>query len=142
MASDHQSSSWQKTAFRLAPGVRVRKGVRIKDEQNAYRSCRVLLAPEKSFFLELSEAAILEFCDGEIPFPKMVETLGRFFGEEANESFTDGIIEYLNDLTIQRLAVAGKADGGHSGQNSDARLGQLSAEYDAEPSGPQPDVPT
>src|SRR5260370_26597476 len=112
MASDHQSSSWQKTAFRLAPGVRVRKGVKLKDEQNAYRTCRVLLAPEKSFFLELSEAAILEFCDGEIPFPKIVETLGRFFGEKVNESFTDGVVEYLHDLVTLRLVFAGEVDGG------------------------------
>lgn len=141
MASDQQPSSWQKTAFRPAPGVRVRKGVRIKDEQNEQRYCRVLLAPEKSFFLELSEAGILEFCDGEILFPKMVETLGRFFGEEADDGFADGIVEYLNDLITQRLVVVGKADGEHSGQNFDARLEQLCAEYDAEPSGPAPELP-
>ncbi|HEX4645073.1 MAG TPA: pyrroloquinoline quinone biosynthesis protein PqqE [Verrucomicrobiae bacterium] len=130
-----QSPFWQKTAFRLAPGVRVRKEIRIKDEENAYRSCRVLLAPEKSFFLELSEAAILEFCDGEIPFPKMVETLGRFFGEEVGGNFTDGIVEYLEDLITQRLVVAGDAAGGRSSQDFDSRLEQLCAEYDAEPHG-------
>src|SRR5260370_42628682 len=133
MASDHQSSSWQKTAFRLAPGVRVRKGVKLKDEQNAYRTCRVLLAPEKSFFLELSEAAILEFCDGEIPFPKIVETLGRFFGEKVNERFTDGIVESLTDLIKQWLEGAGEADRELSSKDSDARSGQLCAEDDVAP---------
>ena len=134
-----QSPSWQKTAFRLAPGVRFRKGVKIKDDQNAYRNCRVLLAPEKSFFLELSEAAILEFCDGEIPFPTMVETLGRFFGEESGEGFTDGIVEYLNDLITRRLVVAG--DTVSESQGFDSKLEQLCAEYDAEPSGPATVLP-
>ncbi len=135
-----QSSQWQNTAFRLAPGVRVRRGV--KDPQQNHRAIRVLLAPEKCFFLELSEAAILDYCEGEIPFPRMVENLGRFFGEEAGPDFTASISEYLEDLIAQRLIVTvnGSAAGGGL-VDPFSLLPELSDEYEAEPSEPASDLP-
>ena len=136
-----QCSQWQDTAFRLAAGVRIRKGVTDPRQEN--RAVWVLLAPEKCFFLELSEAAILEFCQGEISFPQMVELLGQFFEEEIEDTFAASISEYLEDLIAQRLLVPGTAvNRARTGGDYFLKLRQISAEYDAPPAEATSDLPT
>ncbi len=92
------------TVFRLSAGVRIQAvAERVRAE---YGVARVLLAPEKMFFLEQSEAAILALCGGEVSFRQMVDALSRHFEEKATLGFVDSIRDYLHKLLEDQLIVA------------------------------------
>ena len=92
------------TVFRLSAGVRIQTVPASVRAQ--YQAARVLLAPEQMFLLELSAAAILALCGGEISFRRMVDALSRHFEEEATPEFAESIRDYLRKLLEEQLIVA------------------------------------
>ena len=129
-------SDFADSSFHLAPGARIRRRVPSRDSEGASRLVRVLLAPENSFPLELSEAAILELCDGQVPFPRIVEALASWFGETPSAAFTASIAAFLSELLERRLLVRSPFLGAAPSDFS-ARLDALQAEYEA----PSPGLP-
>jgi pyrroloquinoline quinone biosynthesis protein E len=121
-------ADWNDRVFRLARGVRIRR-------QSSPEALRALLAPEKFYPLDLSEAAILEFCTGEVPFNVFVPILGRAFEQPVDDDFTGSIADYLEDLIRQRLVVSEESAQPFTGDLSChlAALDQAIQEYAAAP---------
>jgi pyrroloquinoline quinone biosynthesis protein E len=132
------TSQCNNRVFRLAPGVRVGRQSSGATIPHGNRTARVLLAPEKFFLLELSEAAILEFCRGEVPFEIIVNVLADAFEKKPAEEFAESIAEYLEDLIKERLVIADAATGSFSGDLAGYRsaLEKTFQEYAAEPAEP------
>ena len=119
------SSEWLRLSFLLTPRARIRKQVLVPDSVGQFRFVRFLLAPESSYPLEFSEAAILELCDGKTSFPRLVDSLTRYFEEEP-----DGITSFLSDL-IDKGLLTYKSSSGSLQIDYQERLDNLWAEYTA-----------
>ena len=123
---DSKSNFGDDTVFRLSSGVRIRAVPPYARAE--HRVAQVMLAPEKIFFLEHSEAAILACCRGEVSFRIMVDTLGRHFEEEVTPEFTESIRDYLQKLREERLIAAEEPARDSSANLTDylSRLDQVS----------------
>jgi len=129
MFMDAKPTLGDDTVFRLSAGVRIQavaSGARAE-----HQVAQVLLAPEKLFFLEHSEAAILALCQGEVSFPQMVDALGRHFEEAVTPEFAESIRDYLNKLLDEQLIVAAEPARHPSANLAEyiARLDQVSEDY-------------
>ena len=127
---DWHSDEWTNCRFRLTARAKIRKLVPDRNDAGTYRYLRFLLAPETSFPLEFSEAAILELCDGGTTFRQMVEILSHFFEEKPTEPFTEGIATFLYDLIEKRLLHC-EASPTTRPADHRARLDALWVEYSA-----------
>jgi pyrroloquinoline quinone biosynthesis protein E len=141
MSTESKANFGDDTVFRLSAGVRIRAitgGVRA-----AHGVARVLLAPEQLFLLEHSEAAILALCQGEVPFRRMVDILGRHFEEEVTPDFSESIRDYLQKLLEEQLIVAGAPAVVQPASPADylSQLDQLGAEYSPGPEGEPAGLP-
>ena len=137
---DRRSSDLLDHSFRFTHRAKIRKLVPLRGVEGEYRLLRFLLGPESSFPLELSEAAVLEFCDGATTLRAIIDTLADYFGEEPTESFADGITGFLSDLVQRRYLSHSPASSAPARDDRD-RLDSLCAEYSAPCPRPAGDAP-
>ena len=141
MPNDSTLNFGDDTVFRLLPSVRIREVA--PNVRAEHRVARVLLAPEKLFFLEHSEAAILALCQGEVSFRSMVDALGRHFEEEVTPEFAESIRDYLGKLREEQL-IAADAPARKPAANLEeyfSQLDQVSEEYSEIPDGAAAGLP-
>jgi pyrroloquinoline quinone biosynthesis protein E len=137
---DRHSSDWLDHSFRFTHRAKIRKHVPVRGVDGEYRLLRFLLGPESSFPLELSEAAVLEFCDGATTLRGMVDSLAGYFNEEPTESFAEGITGFLSDLVQRRYLSHGPAPSARALDHRD-KLDALCAEYSVPCPQPAEDMP-
>ena len=119
------SSEWVCRSFLLTPRARIRKQVLVTDPISQSRFVRFLLAPESSYPLEFSEAAILELCDGETSFPQLIKALTQYFEEEP-----DGVASFLSQL-MEKGLLTYKPTSGSLQLNYKEKIDAVWAEYTA-----------
>src|SRR5579862_4112746 len=116
--------------FRLSHRAKIRSQVVSTAGEGEYRFIRYLLAPESSYPLEFSEAAVLLFCDGRTSLAQLISSLAQYFNEQPTEAFASGIKIFIRDLIDKRLLVAETSSS--SGEiNHSAALDDLWSEYSA-----------